>query len=239
MEEPAVPRYAPVSALRRRAFTLIELLIVVAIIAILAAIAVPNFLEAQTRAKISAAKSDLRTIALGLESYAVDNNQYPYTESLGPTIFMPPGGTPRVNPNGVRATGLTSPIAYLSSIPNDTFKHSVNGVPITAPHYYERAGFQMNDGNFTAAGESIVPADAVGTSNLAGIGADTPVTNDSLTPAQWVLYSLGPDLDNHVRRPDGSFITKSRYHLANRYDATNGTVSPGNILRYPGGTSFP
>ena len=58
-------------------FTLIELLIVVALIAILAAIAVPNFLEAQTRAKVSRAKSDMRSVAIALESYRVDNNNYP------------------------------------------------------------------------------------------------------------------------------------------------------------------
>src|SRR6056297_1747090 len=61
-----------------RAFTLIELLIVVAIIAILAAIAVPNFLEAQIRSKIARVKSDTRTVATAMESYAVDNNRYPY-----------------------------------------------------------------------------------------------------------------------------------------------------------------
>ena len=55
-----------------KAFTLIELLIVVAIIAILAAIAVPNFLEAQTRSKISRVRSDLRSLATALESYCVD-----------------------------------------------------------------------------------------------------------------------------------------------------------------------
>src|SRR6186713_1738012 len=59
------------------AFTLIELLIVVAIIAILAAIAVPNFLEAQTRAKVSRVRNDLRALATGIESYRVDNNSYP------------------------------------------------------------------------------------------------------------------------------------------------------------------
>ena len=62
---------------KQNAFTLIELLIVVAIIAILAAIAVPNFLEAQTRAKVARVRSDQRTLATALETYNLDNNGYP------------------------------------------------------------------------------------------------------------------------------------------------------------------
>src|SRR6478609_7196867 len=57
-------------------FTLIELLIVVAIISILAAVAVPNFLEAQTRSKISRAKADMRTLSIALEAYRIDQNSY-------------------------------------------------------------------------------------------------------------------------------------------------------------------
>ena len=49
----------------------------VAIIAILAAIAVPNFLESQVRSKVARVKSDLRTAAVGLESYLVDHAHYP------------------------------------------------------------------------------------------------------------------------------------------------------------------
>lgn len=62
---------------RSAGFTLIELLIVVAIIAILAAIAVPNFLEAQTRAKISRVKADIRAMSTGLETYVIDHTKYP------------------------------------------------------------------------------------------------------------------------------------------------------------------
>lgn len=60
-----------------RAFTLIELLIVVAIIGILAAIAVPNFLNAQIRAKIAHSKSELRTYKMIQQQYKMDHIDIP------------------------------------------------------------------------------------------------------------------------------------------------------------------
>ena len=100
---------------RRRAFTLIELLIVVTIIAILAAIALPNFLQAQIRAKVSRAKADLRTITTGLEMYRVDYNNYP------PILPVPIGDHDhdRVMLKHVFVEfvfQLTTPVAYLSSV---------------------------------------------------------------------------------------------------------------------------
>lgn len=84
----------------KNGFTLIELLIVVAIIAILAAIAIPNYLAAQTRSKVSRVQSEERTIAIGLECYLVDNSTYPYT--------------------GLCCC-ITTPITYLSKVPMDPF----------------------------------------------------------------------------------------------------------------------
>ncbi len=96
----------------RHAFTLIELMIVVAIIAILAAIAVPNFLEAQTRSKVSREKSDMRSLATALETYRVDNNRYP-------TAYLYTGLSERMRP-------LTTPISYISSQPKDPFFRQTN-----------------------------------------------------------------------------------------------------------------
>jgi len=94
---------------RKKGFTLIELLIVVAIIAVLAAIAVPNFLEAQTRSKVSRVKSDLRTLTTALEVYVVDWNRYPPTAGTFAPSFED------------RLRHLTSPIAYQASLPADPF----------------------------------------------------------------------------------------------------------------------
>ena len=99
--------------MNRRAFTLIELLIVVAIIAILAAIAVPNFLEAQTRSKVSRCKADMRSVVTAIESYAVDNNKYPLM-----------GDLPDVNGSGFHARVskfITTPIAYMTGMVYDPF----------------------------------------------------------------------------------------------------------------------
>ncbi|HXI04605.1 MAG TPA: type II secretion system protein GspG [Candidatus Saccharimonadales bacterium] len=64
-------------------FTLIELLIVVAIIGIIAAIAIPNLLNAIDRGKQKRTMSDMRSIGTSVESYAVDVNFYPIQASLG------------------------------------------------------------------------------------------------------------------------------------------------------------
>jgi len=92
----------------RTAFTLIELLIVVAIIAILAAIAVPNFLEAQVRAKVSRVNADMRSLATALEAYFVDYNHYPYFDGYN----FPP----RYNEIRYRLIPLTTPVAYIASV---------------------------------------------------------------------------------------------------------------------------
>ncbi|MEO8377924.1 MAG: hypothetical protein ABI579_09665 [Candidatus Sumerlaeota bacterium] len=86
------------------------------ILLVLAAIAVPNFLEAQTRSKVSRSKSDMRSLATGIENYLVDNNALPahtvsYMESADRSA-APKAPTFKVaGLNG--SMSLTTPIAYL------------------------------------------------------------------------------------------------------------------------------
>ncbi len=102
---------------KKTSFTLIELLIVVAIIGILAAIAVPNFLNAQLRAKLARVKNDLVTLSKAHEMYFLDNNSYP-PESED-NIFV--GYRP---PHEAGLFFLTHPIPYISTLPHDPFQDS-------------------------------------------------------------------------------------------------------------------
>jgi len=86
-----------------RGFTLIELMIVVAIIAILAGILIPNFVNARAQAQTAACESNMRAIATALELYYADNQVYPTASGAA------------VQPTLMTANG----VAYLNNTPKD------------------------------------------------------------------------------------------------------------------------
>lgn len=193
------------------AFTLLELLIVVGIIAILAAIAVPNFLEAQTRARVSRIKNDMRTLATAVESYAVDHNAYPYRRNVMNANLKP--GVPEVSTRLQQMGALTTPIAYLSALPLDVFETHLDG-SIGVIDYWDpvQTAWLINS-RFTIFDPRRVKED------------ETPYVFASVGPDSYlgplVLIYGWPD-------PPGSSLSFLGSVYIN-YDPTNGTNSIGNI----------
>jgi len=223
---------------KKHAFTLIELLIVVAIIAILAAIAVPNFLEAQVRAKTSRVKNDHRAIATALESYAVDNNQYP---EQGETTSPTPPTITDVNKvwgqDGQKAIAwrLSTPIAYVSStqsvFADPFFSGFGKASTVNDTRYYNYSGDY-------ARGRTYDPSQD-------GSVADFLALSAELGAKQWHLRSRGPDTDYETRasgwadyiRYDGkpgAGVTGNG-GIITVYDPTNGSVSNGDLARFGAG----
>lgn len=92
-------------------FTLIEIMVVVVILGILAALVAPNILGRAGEARITAAQSDINSIGNALDLYKLDNHAYPSTDQGLEALVRTPGGYPEPanwNPEG-----------YLKTLPKD------------------------------------------------------------------------------------------------------------------------
>lgn len=182
-----------------RAFTLIELLIVVAIIGILAAIAVPNFLNAQMRAKVSRTVSDMKAIHTAMEMYFLDNNYYPpdYDSGRVPNVSSP--GNEMLS-----FSRLTTPVSYMGSVPLDAFYLNPQG-----------------QGQFQTATNKAIPL-----FQYAGPHSGELSPRPAWKPSNtiYTMTSIGPDLSDQQAWSQPHNEVSPRL-----YAASNGLISLGDI----------
>jgi general secretion pathway protein G len=197
--------------MRRSGFTLIELLIVVAIIGILAAIAVPNFLNAQQRARYAQVESNMKSLSTAMMTYQVDWGSLP----LHPPSHM----------TNIWNNALTTPVAYIAMEPVDIYQSYLNSQskmysgadarPVLHPEpFYTCSGGAYGH----PALDKGVPNPGAGGDLSLRFLDDPPLRQKALSQFKYGRYivSIGPDL---VHNYPGT------------YNISNGLISSGDIIR--------
>ncbi|MGB0956107.1 MAG: type II secretion system major pseudopilin GspG [Panacagrimonas sp.] len=108
-------RKRPAPALSQGGFTLIEIMVVVVILGILAAVVVPRIMDRPDEARIARAKQDIRALEAALNLYKLDNFNYPSTQQGLEALVSEPSGEPEAK--NWKSGG------YIAKLPNDPWSN--------------------------------------------------------------------------------------------------------------------
>lgn len=194
-------------------FTLIELLIVIAIILILIAIALPNFLEAQIRAKVTKARGEARTIGIAMDTYYLDFKVYPDDHDWDD-----------LSQQGLKQ--LTTPLQYLKEIPSEPFS-TANGL---REGNIDEIGWEMGSTGPGVYGSLFVFPKI----HAYGVYSFGPSITDRFDCSDvWPKCTLTPNVDPCLI--SGSLNEGGKAWID--YAPTNGTKSEGVIIQIGGEVS--